>query len=124
MKNDTTGKVLIIDDEPGILRMLAFALSRKGYMSDTAQTGAEGIQKFLSNTYDLVLTDIKMPGMSGDEVLHQLRKTKNNAVPVVGISGTPWLLDAHLFDAVLEKPCSMKKVYAVIEKFLPPPPVY
>ncbi|MFO7911460.1 MAG: response regulator [Desulfotignum sp.] len=123
MKNTATGKVLIIDDEPGILRMLAFALSRKGYMSDTAQTGAEGIQKFLSNTYDLVLTDIKMPGMSGDEVLHQLRKT-NNAIPVVGMSGTPWLLDDHLFDAVLEKPCSMKKVYTVIEKFLPPPPVY
>ena len=124
MKKTATGKILIIDDEPGILRMLAFALSRKGYMSDTAQTGPEGIQKFLSHTYDLVLTDIKMPGMTGDAVLHELKKIKDNTVPVVGMSGTPWLLHDHLFDDVLEKPCSIKKVFEVIENLLPPPLVH
>ncbi len=119
MKNTRSVKILIIDDEPGILRMLSFALSRKGYISETAENGTDGVEKFLSDTYHLVLTDMKMPDMTGEQVLHKLRKIFGNTVPIVGMSGTPWLLEGQSFDAVLEKPCSIKHLIAVVEDLLP-----
>jgi DNA-binding response OmpR family regulator len=114
-------KVLIIDDEPAILRMLSIALSRKGYVTDTAQNGTEGIQKIASNHYDLILTDILMPDVSGRQVSRELRKIKGTVTPIVGMSGTPWLLDTDLFDDVLAKPCSMKELYEVIGNVAPVP---
>jgi DNA-binding response OmpR family regulator len=119
MENIDLTKILIIDDEPGILKMLSFALTRNGYFPETAQSGAEGIRKFLTDTFHLVMTDIKMPDMTGNQVIHELKRIKGNRVPVIGMSGTPWLLDSNLFDAVLEKPCSIKEVLEVVQKLLP-----
>ncbi len=48
-------------------------LSREGYAVDTACSGQDGIEKFRSGDYNLVMTDIKMPGMSGEEVLAEIR---------------------------------------------------
>jgi DNA-binding response OmpR family regulator len=114
-------KILIIDDEPSILKMLTMALSRKGYVTDTALNGAQGIKKFNANHYDLVLTDIVMPDLSGSQVSLELRKIKGNVTPIVGMSGTPWLLDRDLFDDVLPKPCSLKELFDVIGKVAPVP---
>jgi DNA-binding response OmpR family regulator len=55
-----------------------------------------------------------MPDVSGRQVSRELKKIKGNTIPVVGMSGTPWLLDHDLFDAVLPKPYSLKKLFAVI----------
>jgi len=53
--------------------------------------------------YDLILTDIKMPGISGDEVLGQVKSQNKYSIPVIGMSGTPWLLEQSNFDAVIAK---------------------
>ncbi len=114
MKLLTSGTILVIDDEVAILNMLKLKLSRLGFMVDTADTGEEGLKKINSNKYVLVLTDIKMPGVSGNQILNYVKDEKKSSIPVVGMSGTPWLLDQTNFDAVLLKPCSLKETEEVV----------
>jgi len=111
--------ILIIDDEYGILKVLKLILTRKGKNVDTAVNGEEGLKKIQKNSYDLILTDIKMPKISGKEVLAEVKRIKGNTVPVIGMSGTPWLLDQDLFDAVLDKPSTKQKLFATIRKVIP-----
>jgi DNA-binding response OmpR family regulator len=120
MKSIETSKVLVIDDETAILRMLAMALSRKGYQVDTADSGEKGLKKLQSNDYGLVITDMVMGSMSGDDVLENVRELKGDSIPVIAMSGTPWLMDEHQFDAVLPKPYSLKLLFEIMEKMISP----
>ena len=96
--------------------MLELMLTRKGFNVDTAQNGEEGIEKIDSNDYELVMTDFQMPGISGNQVLDYIKDHKKSKIPVVGMSGTPWLMNQEKFDAVLPKPSSIKRIWSVIEK--------
>ena len=78
-------KVLIIDDEQEISKMVAEFLLSSGYAAYYALNGPAGLELFEKEKPDLVLLDIGMPGMSGLEVLGEIRK-KNPAVPVVVLS--------------------------------------
>lgn len=118
METNAPARILIIDDEKQILNMLAQALGRKGVLVDTARSGQRGLEKIHAFPYDLVITDIKMPGISGEEVLAGIRRCHGSEVPVIGMSGTPWLLDGPLFDAVIEKPCSHRELFAIIDRIL------
>ncbi len=119
MKNDQNIKpVLIIDDEISILKLMERILSRNGYPVDTAQSGEEGIQKIDQNDYSLVLTDIKMSGISGNQVSSYLKNDIKKTTPVIGMSGTPWLLDEKKFDAVLVKPHSMHELLDLLEQYI------
>ncbi len=113
-------RVLVIDDEAAFLRMLDLALSRKGYEVDTADSGEKGLKKLQSNDYDLVITDMVMGKMSGEDMLQEVRQLKGDNVPVIAMSGTPWLMDKHLFDAVLPKPYSLKELFETVQDFLSP----
>ncbi|MCD4718410.1 MAG: response regulator [Desulfobacula sp.] len=110
--------ILIIDDEPPILDLLSESLTRNGYDVDTVESGEKGIKKIESNNYSLIFTDIKMPGLSGEQVLQYLKHIQNSLTPIVGMSGTPWLLDQSDFDAVLPKPFSMKRLLKVVRQFI------
>lgn len=107
--------VLIIDDEQSILQVFDFALSRCGFDVDTAVDGREGLQKFLSGRFDLVVTDVLLQGMDGRDVLKYIRCSEKRQTPVIGISGTPWLLDDAGFDHVLEKPFSIHRLVASVD---------
>ena len=116
--NDRNIYILVIDDEVPILKMLKLQLTRMGFNVDTAESGGEGIEKINSNTYDLIFTDIKMPDISGDQILRYVKSKKGNTLPVIGMSGTPWLLDQNNFNAVLSKPCSFKDTLATINHLI------
>ncbi len=66
-------KLLLIDDEPDILRVLSMSLKADGYDVISAQSGREGIAAFEKEKPDIVITDIKMPGMDGIEVLKRVK---------------------------------------------------
>jgi CheY-like chemotaxis protein len=100
--------ILVIDDEKAIGMLLTQALSKLGWHVETALDGLEGIKKFDESNYDMVITDIRMPGMDGNGVIKHIRKSQKRLTPVVGLSGTPWLLENKDFDAVLSKPTSIK----------------
>ncbi|MDZ7664934.1 MAG: response regulator [Desulfotignum sp.] len=113
-------RILVIDDEKPILRMLDMALSGKGYQVDTADSGEEGLKRLQSNDYDLVITDMVMGKMSGEDVLLQVRELKGDSLPVIAMSGTPWLMDKLLFDAVLPKPYTLKELFETVQNSLSP----
>jgi CheY-like chemotaxis protein len=114
----SSAPILVIDDELPVLNMLKKILIRNGFLVDTAESGEEGIEKICSKNYALILTDIIMPGISGDHILDYIKNGKKNSTPVIGMSGTPWLLNQKKFDAVLSKPCSMKEALTVINQLI------
>lgn len=65
--------ILFVEDDRLISEMYARALRSKGYKVDFAYTGTEGLEKGKGGNYGLILLDIMMPGLTGIEVLHQLR---------------------------------------------------
>jgi len=97
-------RILVIDDEKTILSAIKIALSRAGFEVEIASDGQEGIQKFSSGRFDLVITDLRMPGLDGHDVVDHIHNSDNSSTPIIGISATPWLLKINQFDAVFAKP--------------------
>jgi DNA-binding response OmpR family regulator len=107
--------VLIIDDEKSILHVLAIVLTKFGFNVETASDGLEGIKKFDECNFDVVITDICMPALDGNGVVRHIRNSQRRSTPVIGISGTPWLLENSDFDAVLSKPASIKTLVDTVK---------
>ena len=80
---ETKGRVLVIDDEPGIRMGCQRALSSQDYFVETAASGEEGLEKIEQEGYDLVLLDIMMPGIGGMETLKRIPQIDPNLVCVV-----------------------------------------
>lgn len=82
----TLRKVLVVDDDPVVRKSFDRVLSGKGYAVITAENGEEALRKLNEEKYDLVYTDIRMPGMSGLEVAEHV-KASRPWTPVVIITG-------------------------------------
>jgi CheY-like chemotaxis protein len=82
----TQRKVLVVDDDPVIAKSFDRVLSGKGYAVITARDGSEALRKLRDEKYDVVFTDIKMPGMSGIEVAERIKATQP-WLPVVIVTG-------------------------------------
>lgn len=73
-------RILIVEDEPDLLRSLAQALREEGYAVDTAADGEDGLFKAEGYDYDAVVLDVMLPKLDGWEILKRLRKTKRTPV--------------------------------------------
>lgn len=73
------GPILVIDDEPYILRALSFMLEREGYRVETAANGEDGLAKLRKVNPPLVILDVMLPRLSGYEVCEELRKDPAHA---------------------------------------------
>src|SRR3990172_5735988 len=82
----TLKKILVVDDDPVIGKSFDLVLSGKGYAVITAANGEEALSKLNTETYDLVFTDIRMPGMNGIEVVKRV-KASQPWLPVVIVTG-------------------------------------
>ncbi len=67
-------KILVVDDEPAITVALAKKLRREGYDCLTASSGEEALRRLATDEFDLVVTDVRMPGMSGIELLQEIKR--------------------------------------------------
>lgn len=76
-------RILLIDDEPDIVRVLSMSLKADGYDVIPAHSGAEGIEIFEKEKPEIVLTDIKMPGMDGIEVLKQVKSIEPESEVII-----------------------------------------
>lgn len=79
-------RILIIDDEPQMRRLLREGFERAGYTVDEAFDGLHALARFAENRPDLVVTDIIMPQREGLETIQALRR-KSPSLPIVAISG-------------------------------------
>ena len=111
--------VLVIDDEEGITKVIQEALSLYGYDVQTACDGSEGIQKFKDQLFDVVITDIMMPNADGNSVVRYIRASSRRTTPIIGMSGTPLLLNESDFDKVLFKPFPLKSLINAVRNFPP-----
>lgn len=73
-------RLLLVEDEPELLRSLARALREEGYAVDTAEDGEDGLYKATTTDYDAIVLDGMLPRLDGWEVLKQLRLTKQTPV--------------------------------------------
>ena len=110
--------ILVIDDEKGILTVIREILTKCGHRVEIAQNGYEGIQKFDDDNFDIVITDMRMPGLDGESVVKHIRRSQNKSIPVIGISGTPWLLQNNGFDLVLPKPFQLKDLIDSVSRLI------
>ncbi|MCX5716975.1 MAG: response regulator [Nitrospirae bacterium] len=79
------GSILIVDDNQYVLESVSVLLKEYGYFISTCSNGGDAIDMFLENNFDVVLTDINMPVMSGIEFLEKIRET-NKDIPVIMIT--------------------------------------
>jgi len=88
------GRILVIDDEPEIAELLEDILSTEGHSVKTAVTGTDGVKLAALSDYDLVITDLGMPDLSGWEVARRIRR-RSPELPVVMVTGWGATLDAE-----------------------------
>jgi len=85
-------RVLIVEDEKGILNFLKDGLQEENFAVDTAQDGNSGLELALTNEYDIILLDWMLPGFSGIEVCRQIRKN-NHSVPIIFLTAKDTVKD-------------------------------
>lgn len=121
-----SARILYVDDEPGLLRLGALVLSRAGYEVDTAADGIAAWSALRERSYQLLITDNQMPGMTGVELIRKLG-LEGSTLPTILASGTlgtlpleelPWLDRT----ALLAKPFSTGQLLAVVHNALPAAP--
>jgi two-component system cell cycle sensor histidine kinase/response regulator CckA len=106
-------RVLIVDDEDGVLRYVERVLSEAGYQTSTASNGAEALEAVKkTGAFDVLVTDVMMPGITGDELARQLRQGDRGlkVLYLTGYSDRLFKEKAALWadEAFLEKPFTVK----------------
>ncbi|WP_204236133.1 response regulator [Mammaliicoccus sciuri] len=114
--------VLIIDDEKNIRQLLKEIMELNHFNVDTAKNGADDIELFHKNTYKLIFIDKRMPGISGEEVFAEIRKSDKN-IPVYIISAFQSTTELEVLKkgnitGVLMKPFTIEEVMKIVRKHL------
>ncbi|MCC6498458.1 MAG: response regulator [Propionibacteriaceae bacterium] len=121
-------RILVADDEQAVRDLLVKTLSGGGYQVDTAVDGLSAIERLRATDYDLLITDLKMPGMDGLSVIREARR-RSLDLPIIIITG--YSTEASAIEALnmgvcgyLTKPFRLQRVLAVAARALgddPPP---
>ncbi len=118
-------RILIIDDEESIRKSFSLVLGDAGYEVDSAASGEEGVEKFRNGQINMVLLDLKMPGMDGVQTLREIRKMDSD-VPVYIVTA----FHAEFFDQlqsafkddiefeVMRKPVESDDLCAIVDGVL------
>src|SRR6185503_2345484 len=86
-------KILVVDDEPSILKLLKEALTQWGYQVACVGTGAEALEAIRTELFDAAITDIRMPEMSGLDLLREIKR-HDESIEVVVMTGYPTIASA------------------------------
>lgn len=85
----STKKILIADDEPYITRVLKMVLQKEGYQVICVNNGKQALEYYTSDHPDLIVTDVKMPQMTGRELVETIRNANNDSdTPIVVMTST------------------------------------
>lgn len=119
-------RILIVEDNPVVQRMITHVVSRQGYETETAENGREALKKLSEEEFDLVITDAKMPELDGIGLIDAIRSVPElSSLPII-------LITAHLdiYEGVspeqlsaitlLTKPISSQDLAEALHKLLQP----
>lgn len=109
-------KVLIIEDEQSILKLLSYNLEQEGYIVEYAMDGQEGLNMALENVYDIILLDLMLPNKNGMDICREIRQEKIE-VPIIMLTAKDTEIDKILgleigADDYITKPFSPREVIA------------
>jgi DNA-binding NarL/FixJ family response regulator len=117
-------RLLVVDDEPNLLRAVAACLKTEDYEVTTARSGQEALMRVVESMPDLIISDIRMPGMDGYKLARQLRGSPRTAlVPIVFLTAkdeTADRIDGFRagIDAYLTKPFEPDELIAVVNAII------
>ncbi len=114
-------KILVVDDEPAVLDLLAYNLRKAGYEALTARDGYQALEMARQFSPDLILLDLMLPGIEGLEVCRELRKTSD--VPIIMITALGEEIDRVVglelgADDYIPKPFGIREVLARVKAVL------
>ena len=115
-------RILVVDDEKHVRILFSRILQKEGYEVECASSGSEAIEKLAKRSFDLVVTDLKMDGIDGLDVVKK-GKTVNRAVPFILISGygtaqTAGTAAQEGADVFLMKPIELTDLKRAVKKAL------
>ncbi|WMW64711.1 response regulator [Nitratidesulfovibrio liaohensis] len=115
-------RLLLVDDEAGFIRVMQKRLSRRGYVVDTAGSGAEALRILRGAAYDAAVFDLKMDDMDGFELLRVVRRMAPEmaVIMLTGHGGAEEAREGMRLGAAgyLLKPCEMEELVCAIERAL------
>jgi len=118
------GRALVVDDEPVIRTLYGEVLAAMGFRVDTAADGMEGLERLKIGSYNLIISDIRMPKLSGIEFILRSDEVRPGSMErFIFTTGVLDSLSAHEFMIATARPCIMKpakvdKIQATILEFL------
>jgi DNA-binding response OmpR family regulator len=115
-------RVLVVDDDPQVVRLLRVNLELEGYDVVSAADGTQALEAVASQRPDLVVCDVMMPGMDGTEVVRRLRR-ENETLPVVMLSAKAMRSDMERgleagADEYVTKPFDPTELIEVVDRLL------
>ncbi len=119
-----SSRVLIVDDEPNLLRALEMRLRAAGYDVRTARSGTEALVRLAESAPDLIISDIRMPGMDGYALARTLRESPGTGlIPIIFLTAKDTVADRIAgfdaeVDAYLTKPFEPSELLAVVANIL------
>lgn len=115
-------KILVVDDDDGIRESLSLILKKRGYLAESCNCGKDAIDRLRESTYDILLTDLKMPEMTGIELLKTAGKLypSMGAIIMTGFGEINTYLEAMDLGAAeyLNKPVKSEELELIIEKVM------
>ena len=116
------GKVLVVDDDASLREFLSVLLDKEGYQVYMAGSAKEGLETLDRHPIDVVLTDVKMPGMDGIEFLAEVRKRSRDVVMIIMTAYSTWqkAVEAMRLDAFdyIRKPFDNDDIKATLQRAL------
>jgi len=114
--DQTKPRILVVDDNEEISHMLETYLNESGFTAVSATNGYAGRDLLNREYFDLVVTDICMPGMDGNTLLQHIRKIRRH-LPVIAMTATPAMAQSG-FDLVIRKPFEIRVLVSSIQNLL------
>ena len=122
----TRPRILVVDDDPAVLELLGKSLQLSDYEVDLCGDGPSGLERMSNTDYDLLIVDLKMPGMDGLSVIREARR-RNLELPVIVVTG--FSTEANAIEAInlgvsgyLTKPFRIPRLLNVTARALGEPP--
>jgi CheY-like chemotaxis protein len=122
--NDRQAKILVVDDEPDALYILRHVLTRAGYDVIPAYGGADALRKVQRQNFDLIVTDLAMPDVSGIEVIDRVRHDpEKQLIPILAVTAYLWdnmsqCASQSGCDGFLNKPVNAKDLVREVDRQL------